>query len=181
MKILNLPERELYDEIREEFINVPAVSLRLEHSLLAISEWESKYEVSFLETLKDKKITDEQFRYYIRCMCLDDVDPRAFLFMDSRVFDEIVDYMNKGMTATTIRDDKKSGRKRVITSEQIYCWMTIYGIPFECEKWNLNRLTTLIRVCQEEAKKANGTKKKPNMSERRAKNLARRKKIGSRG
>ena len=181
MKIVSLPERELYDEVREEFINVPAVNLRLEHSLLAISEWESKYEISFLETLKNKKITDEQFRYYIKCMSLDDVDPKTFLFIDNCALEEIVEYMNKGMTATTIRDEKKSGRKRIITSEQIYCWMTIYGIPFECEKWNLNRLTTLIRVCQEEAKKANGSKKKPNLNDRRERNRARRRRHGTRG
>jgi hypothetical protein len=181
MKTIKLPERELFDEQREEFVNVPAVTLRLEHSLLAISKWETEYEIPFLETLKKKAITDDQFRYYIQCMCLDEVDPISLVFLDGRILEEIVRYINKSCTATTIKEDKSPKRNRVVTSEQIYCWMTIYGIPFECEKWNLNRLTTLIRVCQEEAKKANGTKKKPNMSERRAKNLARRKKLGSRG
>lgn len=182
MKVINLPEQELFDEIRGEFINTPAVTLRLEHSLLAISKWESEYEISFLDTLNKKKITDAQFRFYVQCMCLDEVDPKALVFLDSRTIEEIVSYINKPMTATTIRDDEKSNRRRIITSEQIYCWMTIYGIPFECEKWNLNRLTMLIRVCQEEAKKANGgSKKKPDLNTRRARNAARKKRLGTRG
>lgn len=181
MKTINIPACELWDEQKEEFINVPAVKMRLEHSLLAISKWESKYEISFLDALKKGTITDEQFRYYIECMSFDEIDSLSLLYLDNRVFEEIVAYINKPMTATTIRDDKKAGRRRIITSEQIYCWMTIYGIPFECEKWNLNRLMILIRVCQEEAKKANGSKNKPNMSERRARNQARRKRHGTRG
>ena len=31
-------------------------------------------------------------------------------------------------------------------SELIYWYMSQLGIPFECDKWNLNRLLTLIRL-----------------------------------
>lgn len=182
MKVINLPAMELWDERKEEFINTPAVTLRLEHSLLAISKWESEYEISFLDTLNKKEITDVQFRFYVQCMCLDEVDPKALVFLDSRTIEEIVAYINKPMTATRIRDDDKQKRRRIITSEQIYSWMTLYNIPFECEKWNLNRLTMLIRVCQEEAKKANGgSKVKPDLNARRARNEARKKRLRSKG
>ena len=62
------------------------------------------------------------------------------------------------MTATTLPKERAASKK-IITSEVIYYWMLELGIPFECEKWNIKRLITLIRVTELERNK--GTKKVP--------------------
>ena len=77
------------------------------------------------------------------------VDPDVYLRITSLQFREIDKYINLPMTATTftIRNAQK-GRNEVITSELVYYWMILYGIPFDpCQKWHFNRLMTLIRVC----------------------------------
>ena len=84
------------------------------------------------------------------------------------------------MTATTFVDRKKSLKKEIITSEIVYYWMVMYNIPFECEKWHINRLLTLIRVC---TVKMNTEKmsKKDLYAQNRALNMARRKRLGTKG
>lgn len=147
MLTINVPALELFNEDTCEFINIPAVTLRMEHSLISISKWESKWQKPFLT--KDDKTPDE-IAYYYKCMCLDkkDVPDEVFMYMPNNLNKVIWDYINSPMTATTIsnRKQRKSSRQ-IVTSELIYYWMIAYQIPLECEKWHLNRLITLIEIC----------------------------------
>ena len=136
---------EMWDEINERFIEPKSHTLQLEHSLVSLSKWESKWCKSFIHT-EDK--TNEEMLDYIKCMTItQNVKPEVYEYISQKNINEIVEYINAPMTATTISDmDEKKSRERV-TSELIYFWMISYNIPFECQKWHLNRLITLIRVC----------------------------------
>lgn len=170
-----IPEDELYDESSGTFITIRKQTIRLEHSLLSVSKWESKWHIPFFDV---KPKTQQQLLDYIRCMTLtQNVPPEAYLGITREISSEVLAYCDDPMTATKIKDDpSKSKSRKIITSEQIYYWMFKYNIPIECEKWHINRLLTLIRVCniEESPKKkmsANDTK-----AQYRALNRARRKK-----
>lgn len=144
---------ELFDEATERFIEVKPTTLTLEHSLIAVSKWEAKYHVPFL---KEDAKTAEQLEYYFQCMTLNqNVDPSVYKGITAEQQKEIVDYIHDTHTATWIGSrnkglfSKKKDNPDTITSELIYYWMIAYNIPSEYEKWHLNRLLTLIQVCNE--------------------------------
>jgi len=146
MLCINIPAVEFYNDQKEEFVVIKATTLQLEHSLLSISKWESKWEKPFLsKTPKTKEETID----YIRCMTTNgNVPPVVYEYLSDENIKTISDYIGSNMTATTFRKDQIRGsNKEVITSELIYYWMIAQQIPFECQKWHLNRLLTLIRVC----------------------------------
>lgn len=135
---------DLWDERNQQFLSIKETTIQLEHSLLSISKWESKWNKSFINT-KDK--TEEELIDYIKCMTITkNVDPNIYVCLTAENIQEIVNYINAPMTATTIRDTGKSNHE-IVTSELIYYWMISLNIPVEFEKWHLNRLITLIRVC----------------------------------
>lgn len=175
---------ELWDEVNEEFINIPAgkeVDLRLEHSLVSLSKWEEKWCKSFF-SVEEK--TDEEIIDYIRCMTLNkNLEPERYYLLSDKDINKIKDYILAPMTATTFADDKKEGHKRIITSELIYCWMIAMHIPVEFEKWHLNRLITLIRVCEAESRPTNTKKKsQQELADEYARiNKIRREKLNSKG
>ena len=139
---------EYYDEIKKEFVNLKSTKLQLEHSLVSVSKWESKWHKSFIDNID--KLTPEELISYIECMNMtQNVDPDVFQHLSVKNLNDIMEYIQNPMTATTItsRDPNQSHKKQIITSELIYCWMFAQGIPKECEKWHLNRLMMLIRVC----------------------------------
>ena len=147
MLTIHVISKELFDERNNTFIMVPEMELRLEHSLISLSRWESKWKKPFL-TLENP--TKEEMADYICCMCVDKtIDRQMAENLDVEDFLKIRNYIADSQTATTITDrsPKRGGKKEVYTSEVIYYWMIYYGIPFSCEKWPLNRLLTLIRVC----------------------------------
>ena len=168
---ITVKSKEHYDEDRNVFFMFPAkdVTLTLEHSLLSISKWEEKWHRPFLN---DEQLTEEQTLDYIRCMCVnpssDNVDMMLILNLSQENVQMINDYIANQMTATFFSDKgmKKKTDKRVITNELIYYWMTAYQIPFSCEKWHINKLLTLIKVCNAENEAANNkakvNPKKPN-------------------
>ena len=177
-----LPEKELYDEVNNKFIYLPSRELILEHSLVSISKWESKWHKSFLNT--DDKSFDEVMDY-IKCMSVEELEDENDLY---RLSEENVSDINAciqdSMTATTFSDfsDNKNTKSReIITSEIIYYWMIANNIPFECQYWHLNKLLTLIKVCSIK----NSPEKKMSTSEilsrNKALNAARRKKMNSKG
>lgn len=147
---VTIPATKLYDEKRNLFINTKEQTLQLEHSLISISKWESKWCVPFFGKTKDDHKTAEQSIDYIRCMTItQNVDDDVYYALQSHpaIVKEITSYIAAPMTATWIREDpNKTGHREIVTSELIYYWMLSYGIPLECEKWHLNRLMMLIRV-----------------------------------
>ena len=142
---LIVPAFELYDEDTNEFSNSKGMTLQLEHSLVSISKWESKWCKPFLT--KERKTYEETIDY-IRCMTLtQNVPQNVYYGMSDENLKKIEDYIEAPMTATSFSNMKKSTNREVITTEIIYYWMTALNIPFECQKWHLNRLLTLINVC----------------------------------
>lgn len=148
MLVLNIPEKELFDESTDRFIKIKAQTLKLEHSLISISRWESKWMKPFLS--KDKK-TKEELLDYVECMIINSVyDENVIKYLSAKEINKIIDYIETPMTATTVTffDYKKPKTKEeTVTSELIYYWMTVAGIPFECEKWHINRLFALLKIC----------------------------------
>ena len=179
MLSITIPDLELWDEEKEQFVNVKGTTLQLEHSLVSISKWESKWHKSYLNT-KDK--TPEEIIDYIKCMTItQNVNPIIYTNIPESEVKKIIEYIEDPMTATYISEDKKPGKQEIITSELIYYWMTALNIPPEYQKWHLNRLITLIRVCE----RKNRTPEKKNPKELAksyaALNKARRAKSHSKG
>ena len=145
-------EDEKWDSEKEEFIPPKTVVLQLEHSLVSVSKWESKWCKPFLSSIKTA--TDEETLDYIKCMTItQNVDPDVYNHITNREIDQITDYINLPMTATTISEDegdKKKSAPRIVTNELIYFWMIAHQIPLDCQKWHLNRLLMLIQVCEAE-------------------------------
>lgn len=177
-----IPETEVYDEVKGEFSYVREQTLCLEHSLLSISKWESKWHTPFIVRSKKESHTNEQMLDYIRCMTINkEVDPLVYASLTPKNLAEINAYISDPMTATTVKDGPGAPfRGEIVTSELIYYWMVSLNIPIECEKWHINRLIMLIKVCAAK----NNPKKMSNraiLSQNRALNEARKKAYGTRG
>ena len=154
---------ELFDDDKQEFINIPSTTLHLEHSLISISKWEAKWHKPFMEN--SDKMSKEEIIDYMKCMTLSSnkVDDMVYLCMSEQNIKDVISYIQNPMTATWFSDDKTNGRKgkkEIITSELIYYWMVTLQIPFECQKWHLNRLLTLVKVCNAKNEEANPDPKK---------------------
>lgn len=171
---------DLWNPRTREFLTVKGGTLKLEHSLISISKWEAAYNVSFLETKK----TPRMFLDYIICMTLNSVqDNNIYNILSDEDLLKINDYINKPKTATTIKNVNRSRgvNNEIVTAEIIYYWMTIYGIPFECEKWHLDKLLTLIRVCSIKQSKPKKMSKADIYQQQRAINEANRAKYRTKG
>lgn len=191
MLIIKIDEKEMFNSKTQEFIKVKKAVLRLEHSLISISKWESKWHKPFLiETEK----TGEELLDYIRCMTLNtDVDPIAYYALTKKDFQLINSYIDNKYTATFFNDDKNALPKvnknihskrrhgEIITSELIYYWMIAYQIPIECEKWHIGRLLTLIKICNIKNEPEKKMGKKELMKRNADLNAARRKQYNSKG
>ena len=169
-----------WDERTEKFVEPKTVTLKLEHSLVSISKWESKWNKPFLSAAEK---TTEEVIDYIKCMTVtQNVDPDVYNHFSKEDFDKIHSYINAPMTATTFRDDKPGRSAReVITSELIYYWMFSLQIPKELEKWHLNRLITLIRVFNVKNADPKKMSKRDIMSRNSQLNAARRQQLNSKG
>lgn len=171
---------EEWDEEKQEFVEPEYKTLQLEHSLVSLSKWESKWGKAFLT--KEEKTYEETIDY-VKCMTLtQNVKPEVYQHITKSIFKEINDYIENPMTATTIYEDKSSrGSRETVTSELIYYWMIALNIPFECQKWHLNRLLTLIKVCNVKNTPPKKRSRRELMSRNAALNAARRKKLNSKG
>lgn len=148
---LQINSKEIWDEEKEEFYTIKGLDVWLEHSLVSISEWESKYHKPFLD---NKKSLEETLDYIEMMVIKGEVsDKRAFYLMSKEQIEDIDRYINDPMTATVFSDEEESKIKskikssKFVSSEEIYYWMTAQNIPIECETWHINRLITLIKIC----------------------------------
>lgn len=145
MLSLTIQEQEFFDEQTSSFTTKPQVQLQLEHSLVSVSKWEAKWNKPFLS--REPKTVEETIDY-IKCMTLNkNVSDEVYTRLTNGNIGEVTNYIEAPMTATTIRSTNKGGSREIITSELIYYWMIALNVPFECQKWHLNRLLTLINVC----------------------------------
>lgn len=184
---LHIAGRELFDDDAQEFFTIDGCDLLLEHSLVSISKWESKYHKSFFNT-KDK--TAEEAIDYIRMMVVgkEPKDKDVFYLLTQDQCEQIKRYIDDPMTATVFskEDEAKATTARVngkfVSSEEVYYWMTAQNIPFECQHWHINRLITLIKICAIKNKPEDNKKNKrmtsSELANRRARMEAARKKFG---
>lgn len=178
---ITIDKFESWDEKNQEFIYGAETTIALEHSLVSLSKWESKWHVPFLS--KNEKTT-EQIIDYIKCMTItQNVNFEIYNHISNENLKKINDYMENPMTATWFNEQSKSsgGKSEQVTSELIYYWMISLQIPFECQKWHLNRLLTLIHVCNNKNKPAKKYSKRDILSTNAAINAARRKSLGTTG
>jgi hypothetical protein len=180
MLSLTIPATELWDERKKEFVYVEEQTLELEHSLVSLSKWESKWCKSFIET---KNKTSEEALDYIKCMTLTkNVKPEVFQCFTPEHIRQILEYVDAPMTATTIRESKTNKRNRErITAELIYHWMVEMQIPFECEEWHLSRLIMFIRVRQHKLQPPKKRSRAEVMADYAAMNEARKKEWNTNG
>ena len=173
--------QEFYDEQTQEFVYIKGQNLQLEHSLVSISKWESKWKKPFLSS--DYKKTNEEVLDYIRCMTItQNVNPIIYYCLSSKNLKDINDYIDDSMTATWFNSNREKKRSReVLTSELIYFYMFSFRIPKECEKWHLNRLITLIQIFSIKNEPDKKMSKKAIMNRNRELNAQRRKSLGSKG
>lgn len=142
---ISIPATELFDESQNLFMTTKEQVLQLEHSLVSLAKWESKHLKPFMT--KEKKSFEETIDY-IRCMTItQNVDPGIYNLITNDIVKEVNAYIEAPMTATTFGKSNRPPSREIITAEIIYYWMVSLSIPFECQKWHLNRLLTLINVC----------------------------------
>lgn len=177
---ITIPAADQWDEINQEFITTKEQTLRLEHSLVALSKWESKWCKPFFS--KEEK-THEETIDYIKCMTLtQNVDENIYKCLTNKNIKQINDYISAPMTATWFSESKNRSRSNEqITAELIYYWMIALNIPFECQKWHINRLLTLVKVCNVKNQPSKKMSKRGIMSQNAAINAARRKQFNSKG
>ena len=147
---LTIPAHEFWDDASQSFVYTKETVLSLEHSLISVSKWESIWHRPFLT---DEKRTYAETISYIKCMTItQNVDPIIYTLISNEHITQVLDYISDRMTATWFggSDESKSTpvKKEIITSELIYYWMSVFNLPSDYEKWHLNRLLTLIRICK---------------------------------
>lgn len=158
---------EVFNDETQEFTTQGDVTIVLEHSLVSLAKWEAIWEKPFLD---DSDKTPEETLSYVQQMCLGDF-PEEILqnFSEDNVL-SINKYLDAKMTATWFNDTKVTPKRgsEAVTAEIIYYWMISLNIPLECETWHLNRLFTLIKVCNQK----NAPPKKMTPNEIAARNRA---------
>lgn len=180
MLTLKIPRREFFNEADGEFIYIKETTLQLEHSLISIAKWESKWEKAFLVERPQKTI--EEFEDYVKCMTINqNVDPLVYKALTTEEWTKISDYINSKQSAAWFSEQKRGRSNETPTADLIYYWMVALNIPFECQKWHLNRLLTLIRVCSIKNTPPKKMSKNEILRRNAALNKARRAKYGSKG
>jgi hypothetical protein len=177
---ITIPAKESWDERKEEFVKTSKEqTLQLEHSLVSISKWEAEWQKPFLT--KDEK-TYEETLDYIRCMTItQNVPTEVYDNLTPSMINKINNYISDPRTATTFSNIGNSTSREIITSELVYYWMIANNIPMECQKWHINRLLTLIRVCNVKNNPPKKMNKREIASRYASLNAARRKQMNSRG
>lgn len=177
---LKIAPTEMWDERKQEFVQTGERELMLVHSLVSLAKWESKWKKPFLD---QKPKTGDEMLDYVRCMTItQNVSPETYSRLTTGNMAEIEQYISRPMTATTFSAEQHGNRNgEKTTAELIYYWMVTLSIPFECEKWHLNRLLALIRVCNMKNQPARKKSQRAILQENRALNAARRQRLRTRG
>lgn len=174
-----VPKQELWDEINNVFITTKEQTLVLEHSLVSLSKWESKWCKPFLT---EREKTLEETIDYIRCMTLtQNVDPNIYRSLTTENLRQINEYIEAPMTASWVRETSSKTSNEQLTSELIYYYMTDFHIPFECQKWHLNRLMMLIKICNAKRQPPKKMSRGEILRRNAALNAERKKKYNTRG
>lgn len=192
---ITIQGREIYDETKNLFYTIESKRLVLRHSLKSLTAWESIHKVSFLEKFGTDEISDKAMIDYIALMVIEPINfwdyyeehPEVMSGLTRQDVINIKSYIQDPDTATTFNDKNiksmgvKSRKKEIVTSEIIYYWMTVLGIPFECENWNLNRLLTLVRVCSLKNAPSKKMSRRDTIASNKSLNAMRRAQLGSKG
>ena len=173
---------EFYNEETEEFTFSEPIVLELEHSLVSLSKWESKFERPFLSggvrTIHDTLS-------YVEAMILTPNYPEDIVKQFKQEdLDKVNQYIGSNQTATTfgtMPEQTHKSKGETITAELIYYWMVAFSIPFECETWHLNRLFSLVRICNLKNSKPKKMSKSEIAARNRALNEKRRAELGTSG
>jgi hypothetical protein len=180
MLTIVVPGVEMFDEKSQEFVTQGDVTVELEHSLVSLSKWESIYEKPFLG--KDEKTTEEVLGYVKAMSLTPNLPDEVFSKLSPTNIEAINKYIDAKMSATWFNEAPGAPPSRdVITSELIYYWMVTFQIPFECETWHLNRLFTLIRVCNIKSAKPKKMSRSEVAARQRELNAQRRAQLGTSG
>lgn len=165
---ITIPGEEGFDENEDRFLSTkPEVRVKLEHSLVSVSKWESEIQVAFLG--KHQKSEKELFRYIELMMLNPPDDETAITRLSAANASEIKDYISSPASATRLMQLPGGGNSReVITSELIYYWMVALQIPWEAQHWHLNRLLTLVDLIQRKQNSGNTKMSKADMAKQRA-------------
>ena len=177
---ITIKDVDCFDEATETFVKIKGQTLKLEHSLVSISKWESKWKKPFLSR---EGHTREETIDYVRFMTItQNVNPDLYKYLSDENIKEVNAYIEDPMTATTFsKPEGKGGSSKVITSEEVYYYMVACQIPWEAEKWHFNRLMTLIKICDEKNKPKKKMRKGEIARRNRSLNAARRAKLGTKG
>lgn len=183
MLTITVPSVDYFDDASKEFMTTDEVTLILEHSLVSLSKWESSFEKPFLG---DEKKTTQETLAYVKAMTISkDISSDVYGRLSNENIQAVSDYIDAKMTATWFNEPKVNTggtfKKEVITSEIIYYWMISLNIPFECQDWHLNRLLTLIKVCNQKNAPEKKMGKQELVARNRALNEARRAQLNSKG
>lgn len=179
MLVLNIKESESFDSLKNIFIQHKEIKIVMEHSLVSISKWESKFKKPFLSSI-DK--TMEELLYYFKCMTItQNIEEQVYMRMTDDNVNEIMKYIEDPMTATIFTKTKSSQKKQILTNEVIYGLMIAYNIDKNYETWHINRLLTLIRVCQANNSKSKKMSRKDQAAQQQRLNAERRAKFNSKG
>lgn len=182
---VTIASKELWDEVNQVFTYPKGKTIELEHSLLSISKWESKWKKPFMVNFdrQRQEYTYEELIDYIRCMTItSNVDPNAYYSLTKKQVDDIYNYVDEQMTAAWFKDDNTpSNSTRQVTADLVYYWMTIYNIPFECQKWHFSRLMALIKICSIESQPKKKMSQRDILSQYDAINSARLRKYHTKG
>lgn len=185
MLILQVKEKELFNESTNQFVTIPSCELEMEHSLFVMSKWEEIHKKPFLSQLDKHKKTNEEMVDYFRMMCNNPPVIDVFPFFDNEELQKIAEYINDKRTATWFNETNKpkGGSGRTITAELIYYWLSALQINWEVQYWHLNRMLTIIEIAniEQQPKNKNKTPTGSMMAQRRAINAQRRAALGTTG
>jgi hypothetical protein len=147
MLTITIHGKDMFDEETQTFSTVDSLVLELEHSLVSLSKWESKWQIPFLS--KNEKTDEQLFDYLYMMVLTPGVGREDLMKLTSEQIAEIQEYIQSPQSATTFNeyaDKAPAGRGEIITAELVYFWMVTAGVPFECQHWHLNRLFSLLRI-----------------------------------